>query len=115
MLSVFVQGNDNREPARHGRGFPITDMSATYRFPPGFLWGAATSSHQVEGNNRCNDWWEFEQAGRLPYASGNACEHFERYESDFDLARSWGHNAHRLSIEWRAALIHARIRARSDG
>ena len=75
-------------------------MSATYRFPSGFLWGAATSSHQVEGNNRWNDWWEFEQSGILPYASGNACEHFERYESDFDLASSWGHNAHRLSIEW---------------
>ena len=75
-------------------------MSATYRFPSGFLWGAATSSHQVEGNNRWNDWWEFEQSGTLPYASRNACEHFERYESDFDLASSWGHNAHRLSIEW---------------
>jgi beta-glucosidase len=75
-------------------------MNSTYRFPPGFLWGAATSSHQVEGNNRWNDWWEFEQSGRLPYASGSACDHFERYEGDFDLARSWGHNAHRLSIEW---------------
>jgi beta-glucosidase len=75
-------------------------MSETYRFPPGFLWGAATSSHQVEGNNRSSDWWEYEQAGTLPYASGIACDHFERYETDFELARSWGHNAHRLSIEW---------------
>jgi beta-glucosidase len=75
-------------------------MNSTYRFPQGFLWGAATSSHQVEGDNRANDWWEFEQAGRLPYASGKACNHFELYEADFDLARSWGHNAHRLSIEW---------------
>jgi beta-glucosidase len=75
-------------------------MSMTYRFPRGFLWGAATSSHQVEGNNRWNDWWEFEQTGRVPYASRSACDHFELYERDFDLARSWGHNAHRLSIEW---------------
>jgi beta-glucosidase len=75
-------------------------MSANFRFPRGFLWGAATSSHQVEGNNRWNDWWEFEQSGRLPHRSGDACRHFELYESDFDLARSWGHNAHRLSIEW---------------
>src|SRR5262245_35369910 len=78
----------------------IMPASAAYQFPHGFLWGAATSSHQVEGNNRWNDWWEFEQAHRLPHASGSACEHFERFESDFDLARSWGHNAHRLSIEW---------------
>jgi len=70
------------------------------RFPAGFLWGAATASHQVEGDNRHNDWWEFEQAGKLPHVSGDACRHYQRYESDFDLALSLGHNAHRLSIEW---------------
>jgi beta-glucosidase len=72
----------------------------TYRFPRGFLWGAATSSHQVEGGNRWNDWWKYEQSGRLPYRSGEACRHYELFEQDFDLARSWGHNAHRFSIEW---------------
>ncbi len=71
-----------------------------YVFPPGFLWGAATSSHQVEGNNRWNDWWAAEQAGVLAYASGEACDHYERYEQDFDMAKSWGHKAHRLSLEW---------------
>ena len=71
-----------------------------YHFPAGFLWGAATSSHQVEGNNRWNDWWAAEQTGQVAYQSGDACQHYERYESDFDLAQAWGHNAHRLSIEW---------------
>jgi beta-glucosidase len=70
------------------------------QFPRGFLWGASTSSHQVEGDNHWNDWWEYEQSGRLPYRSGDACRHYERFEQDFDLARSWGHNAHRFSIEW---------------
>jgi beta-glucosidase len=69
-------------------------------FPLGLLWGAATSSHQVEGDNHHNDWWEYEQSGRLPHRSGEACRHYELYEQDFDLARSWGHNAHRFSIEW---------------
>ena len=69
-------------------------------FPVGFLWGASTSSHQVEGGNRWNDWWAYEQSGRLPYASGQACRHYQLFEDDFDLARSWGHNAHRFSIEW---------------
>lgn len=69
-------------------------------FPTGFLWGSSTSAHQVEGGNRWNDWWQAEQAGRLPHASGEACQHFERYAEDFDLARSLGHNAHRLSLEW---------------
>jgi beta-glucosidase len=31
------------------------------RSPKGFLWDAATSSHQVEGNNTNNQWWRFEQ------------------------------------------------------
>ena len=75
-------------------------MSATHRFPDGFLWGAATASHQVEGNNRSNDWWELEESGRLPYRSGEACRHFELYAQDFDFARACHHNAHRLSIEW---------------
>jgi beta-glucosidase len=69
-------------------------------FPTAFLWGASTSSHQVEGNNHGSDWWEYEQSGRLPCKSGEACRHYQLFEKDFDLARSWGHNAHRLSIEW---------------
>lgn len=71
-----------------------------FQFPTGFLWGAATASHQVEGNNRTNDWWQFEQAGKLPFRSGMACNHFEKYVADFDLISALGHNAHRLSIEW---------------
>ncbi len=68
--------------------------------PEGFLWGAATSSHQVEGGNRYNDWWAAEQRGHLPFRSGEACRQYELYERDFDLARDGGHNAHRFSIEW---------------
>ncbi|MBF0484379.1 MAG: glycoside hydrolase family 1 protein [Candidatus Omnitrophica bacterium] len=71
-----------------------------FTFPQNFLWGAATSSHQVEGNNTNNDWWEWEQI-RLPHArSGQACDQWNRYEEDFKLAQSLGHNAHRFSIEW---------------
>jgi len=74
----------------------LTDL----HFPPGFLWGASTASHQVEGGNRHNDWWDAEQNGRVPYCSGSACKHYELFRQDFDLARSWGHNAHRFSVEW---------------
>ena len=69
-------------------------------FPEGFLWGSATAAHQVEGNNRNNDWWAAEQAGRLPYPSGLACDHFNRYGQDFALLAELGQNSHRLSIEW---------------
>lgn len=73
---------------------------ATLKFPQGFLWGAATSAHQVEGNNIHNDWWEWEQNRPANLRSGEACDQYNRYEEDFDLAQSLNHNAHRLSIEW---------------
>lgn len=74
----------------------------TLRFPDGFLWGAATAAHQVEGNNKNNDWWEFEQKGNVNNGetSGIAVDHYNRYEEDFDIAKSLNHNAHRFSIEW---------------
>src|ERR1051326_3625784 len=78
-------------------------MALPFSFPAGFLWGAATSAHQVEGGNTLNDWWRCEQrpgvmaGGR---GSGDACLHWERFDDDFALAAADGHNAHRLSLEW---------------
>jgi beta-glucosidase len=69
------------------------------KFPQDFLWGAATSAYQVEGDNLNSDWWLWEKEGGREN-SGSACRHYELYEQDFDLARSLNHNAHRLSIEW---------------
>lgn len=34
------------------------------------------------------------------YISGKACGHYNRFEEDFDIAKSLSHNAHRFSIEW---------------
>jgi beta-glucosidase len=73
---------------------------AEFQFPDGFLWGSATSAHQVEGNNAASDWWAWEQARRVKDASGLACDHYRRFEEDFDLAVSLKHSAHRFSIEW---------------
>lgn len=64
-----------------------------------FLYGAASSSHQVEGQNIHNDWWEQEQLGKLP-KSGDATDHYHRYAEDFSLAKKIGLNAMRVSIEW---------------
>ena len=68
-----------------------------------FLWGAATSAHQVEGGNDRNDWWRWEaEPGHIRGGarSGAACLHWERYPGDLDLLRGLGMNAYRLSIEW---------------
>jgi beta-glucosidase len=71
-------------------------------FPAGFLWGAGTSAHQVEGDNRANDWWVWESDPQSPSAgrSGRACEHLTRYPEDLDLLAGLGLNAYRFSLEW---------------
>jgi len=74
---------------------------ATYHFPRGFLWGTATASHQVEGNNTNNQWWKWEQEGHTDGRSGLACDWWGgRWKEDFDRAAEGGQNAHRLSVEW---------------
>ncbi len=78
-------------------------MAERLEFPAGFLWGTATSSHQVEGNNVNNDWWEWEQQpGHIKdgSVSGPACDWWNRAEEDLALAAEMGQNAHRLSVEW---------------
>jgi len=77
---------------------------ANYQFPRGFLWGCATASHQVEGNNKNNNWWAWEQQpGRIVqgHKSGLACDWWGgRWREDFDRAVETHQNAHRLSVEW---------------
>lgn len=95
-------------------------------FPKKFLWGAATSAHQVEGTTH-NQWtvWELENAkakatqasyhyddldswsriktqAKSPqnYVSGAAAGHYIRYKEDFDLLQKMHMNAFRFSIEW---------------
>ena len=78
-------------------------MISAARFPDGFLWGTASAAHQVEGDNRNSDWWEFEQQpGRIANGdtSAIACDQYHRYREDFKLLRELNQNAHRLSIEW---------------
>ena len=73
-------------------------------FPDGFLWGAATSAHQVEGGNDRNDWWDWEAIpGSIVDGSrsGDACGWWAgRAEADLSMAAALGQNAHRLGVEW---------------
>ena len=67
-----------------------------------FLWGAATSAHQIEGYNSASDWWHWESQGRIEggVQSGPATDHWNRREEDLDLAVSLRLNSYRFSIEW---------------
>lgn len=72
------------------------------KFPEGFLLGAATAAHQVEGNNTNSDCWAQEQMPHSSYKepSGPACDHYHRYAEDIRLMKEAGLNAYRFSIEW---------------
>lgn len=71
----------------------------TLRFPDGFLWGTASSSHQVEGGEDGSDWAAWERARGLD--RGRACGWWAgRAEEDLAAAAGLGQNAHRMSLEW---------------
>ena len=72
------------------------------KFPKGFLVGAATAAHQVEGNNIHSDYWAQEQLPHSSFAepSGIACDHYNRYEEDIRLLAEAGLGAYRFSMEW---------------
>jgi beta-glucosidase len=72
------------------------------RFPDGFLWGASTAGHQVEGGNVNADIWPLEWAKPSLFTepSGDACDHYHRYPEDIALLAELGLNAYRFSFEW---------------
>ncbi|MFH8241284.1 glycoside hydrolase family 1 protein [Streptomyces sp. NPDC018321] len=93
--------------------------------PRGFLMGAATSAHQVEGNNVSSDWWAMENRSDSSVAelSGDAADSFHRWPQDMDLLSGLGFNAYRFGVEWarvepergrisRAAVAHYRAMVR---
>jgi beta-glucosidase len=70
--------------------------------PKGFLWGAAISAHQSEGNDVNSDSWLLENLPETVYKepSRDACDSYHRFEQDFAIARSIGLNCYRFGIEW---------------
>lgn len=78
-------------------------------FPPGFLFGAATSAYQIEGaylddNKGLNNWDVFThtQAGRISDGRNGdvADDHYHRYTEDVDILHNLGVNSYRFSISW---------------
>ena len=72
------------------------------RFSNDFLLGTATAAHQVEGNNIHSDYWAQEHMKHTSFVepSGDAVDHYNRYEEDIRLMAQAGLNAYRFSIEW---------------
>lgn len=80
----------------------------THKFPRDFLWGAASSSYQIEGTSPGDGrgrsiWDDFcDQPGRISDASNGsvACRHVDLYAQDVDLLADLGVKAYRFSIAW---------------
>ncbi len=78
------------------------------QFPDRFVWGAATSSYQIEGavaeDGRGESIWDrfCQQPGAVAGgAHGDiACDHYRRWPGDVALMRDLGLGAYRFSVAW---------------
>lgn len=97
--------------------------SADLQFPPGFIWGAATSSYQIEGavteDGRGPSIWDTFSHTRGKVDNGDtgdvACDHYHRVEQDIDLMRELRLNGYRFSINWPRIFPTGRGRPNSAG
>ena len=91
-------------------------MPKNSEFPANFLWGTATSAHQIEGSPQADGagpsiWTRFAHTPNLVRDSDTgdiACDHYRRYAEDVALMRQLGTNAYRFSISWSRVLPHGR-------
>lgn len=78
------------------------------KFSRDFIWGAATSSYQIEGavneDGRCPSIWDtYTHKEHITHDGKNGditCDHYHRYKEDIALMRELGINAYRFSIAW---------------
>ena len=96
--------------------------SSTF-FPPGFLWGAATSAYQIEGSPLADGagpsiWHRFVRTPGMVHAGETgdvACDHYRRLDSDVALMQSLGLDAYRFSVAWGRVLPEGRGRVNAAG
>lgn len=92
-------------------------------FPPGFLWGCATSAYQIEGSPLADGagpsiWQRFARTpGRIAGGDNGdiACDHYRRMRDDVALMRSLGLTAYRFSIAWGRVLPEGRGAVNAPG
>src|SRR5947209_13292225 len=77
-------------------------------FPADFIWGASTSSYQIEGavdeDGRGKSIWDVfsHTSGRVKNGDTGdvACDHYHRWREDIDLLSSGNFTAYRFSTAW---------------
>lgn len=87
-------------------------MTDAFAFPDGFLWGAATAAHQIEGSPLADGagpsiWTRFAHTPGLTHNGDTgdvACDHYRRWKDDVRLMRELGLTAYRFSVSWSRVL-----------
>ena len=95
----MVRGHMGVEEHRDWTKVDYTSLVDGQAFPPSFMWGVATASHQIEGGNS-NNWTQFEPQSKSGQLSGDACDHWNRKVEDIDLISNLNVTHYRFSIEW---------------
>jgi beta-glucosidase len=98
-------------------------MATLSQFPPGFLWGVATASYQIEGaveeDGRGRSIWDTFAHTPGKTADGHtgdqAVDHYHRYAEDVALMSEIGVNAYRFSIAWSRLLPEGTGRVNQAG
>lgn len=88
----------------------------TFAWPKGFVWGASTSSYQIEGAARVDgrgpSIWDTRCLIKDRVANGDtgdvACDHYHRYPEDVALMKELGIGAYRFSVAWPRVLPRGR-------
>ncbi len=86
----------------------VMEIPTTSSFPPGFLWGAATSAHQIEGSHDADGrgesvWDVFARTKGAIEGGGDAsraADSYRRWRDDIDILGELGLNAYRFSVGW---------------
>jgi len=94
--------------AVHSESAELSQSPASYRFPPGFVWGAATAAYQIEGaaaeDGRTPSIWDTfsHTPGRvLNGDTGDiAADHYHRFRDDVALMSDLNLGAYRFSVSW---------------
>lgn len=92
-------------------------------FPEGFLWGAATAAHQIEGSPLADGagpsiWTRFAHTPGMMLNGDTgdvACDHYNRWRDDVKLMRKLGLQAYRFSVSWSRILPDGTGRVNQKG
>ena len=109
VIAIYVFSSYQYPHFTEGKLVPEDDILYE-NFPDNFLWGAATSSYQVEGGwdeggkglNNWDVWTEDPESGHVSDKSNGqiSADSYHKYKEDAQLIADMGLDVYRLSISW---------------